>query len=64
MYLIRNISDRDAKLFFAQARKVEKEEIEEDMKAMAEEAARQADERESNEPSRSPTLVPPPRKGR
>lgn len=30
MYVIHNVSDRDARLFFAQARKVEKEELDGD----------------------------------
>ena len=30
MYLIQNVSDRNARLFFAQARKVEKEELDGD----------------------------------
>ena len=63
MYLIRNASDRDARLFFAQARKVEKEELEEDSKVKASEN-QESNQRDSNEASRSPTLVPPPRKGR
>lgn len=70
------MSDRDAKLFFAQARKVEREEVVEEMKAKAaaeaeaaqakaaaEAEAAQAIERESGE-SRSPTLVPAPKKSR
>lgn len=73
MYRIQNLADREARLFFAQARKVEREEIVDEIQAKAiadAEAARAAAEavaedveRESGE-SRSPTLVPQPKRGR